>query len=512
MKLKKILSKCNKEGIHARNETPEKQSIIQMYVKEWLEAIEEKWINTWSMVGSYYTTKRKELLERLPVISRGIPYEIHKEHFKFGVIYFAVLLLITFAEFWIVLWTLRPFGLGLEIYLISFVVMSIGMLSIHFFLNKLKENNPRLYHKAKLYITVISLIAILVAGLALATVRGELMATERAVQEDNENIDKVDDFYNRTSIAVVVSMALIVICLSLIGGVVLHEALPKLIISGNVVRTYKRTEECERRIINAGNQVETGKQIIKLGMIEFKRGMYSESNRSNWLIPLCVIFLFLSPFLSANLEASEKHEIYIFIDRSKSTLCRTSKENEFQKNLAAVPYVIKQAPPGSEIKVVGITDAFGNTSVLLESSLPEDPGAFQEKLGKARQTMIENWHRLNLSPEYNETDIFGALFYGAISLQGKKGTKTLIVFSDLRNSVGVNIENLPIIGEEAIQKVEKEGLIPDLTGFRVYCLGVSPCGKELKYWQSLESFWREYFEKAGAEFVCFSIERKFKLD
>lgn len=512
MRLKKIFSRCHKEGIHARNETPEKQSIIQIYVKEWLEAIQEKWINTWNMIGSFYTTKRKELLEKLQTISRGVPYEIHREHFKYGIIYFMILLFITFAEFWIVLWTLRPFGLGLEIYLISFVIMSTGMLSIHFFLNKLKENNPGLYRKVKLYLTVISLIAVLIAGAGLAMVRGQLMATERAVQEDSENIEKVDSFYDRTSIAVVVSMGLIAVCLSLIGGVVLHEALPKLIVSGNVIRTYRKAEEYERRIVNAGNQVETGRQIIKIGMIEFKRGLYSDSNRRNWLTPLCVLFVFLSPLLKANLEAGEKHEIYVMFDRSKSTLCRTSKENQFQKNLEAVPSVIKQAPPGSEVKIAGITDSFGNTSVLLECSFPEDPGAFREKLGRARQKMIENLNGLKLSPEYDETDIFGALFYAAINFQGRSGTKTLIVFSDMRNSVGINIEDLPVIGDEVIRKVEKEGLIPDLTGVRVYCLGISPCGKSLKYWQSLERFWRRYFEKAGAELVCFSIERKFSMD
>lgn len=512
MKIKKIESRCYKEGVNARNETPEKQSIIQLNLKEWLEAIQAKWIATWNMIGSYLTKKREELLERLPEISRGIPYEIHKEEYKYGKIYFSILLLISFAEFWIVLWTLRAYGLGLEIYLISFVIMSTGMLSIHFFLNKLKENNPKLYNKTKLTITVISLVAILIAGLALAKVRGDLMVTERAIQEEGEVINRVDSFYDRTSVAVTVSMALIALCLSLIGGVVMHEALPRLIISGNVLRTQKKAAEYAWKIINAGNQLESGKQIVKLGMVEFKRGLYSYSSRKSWLTPLCILFLFLSPFLSSNLFANERKNLCILVDQSRSTLCETLRESQFQKNLEAVPEIIKQAPPGSSIKIIGITDSFGNTSVLLERLLPEKPGTFREKLHKARRSLIEELSHLDISPEYSETDIFGAIFYAAMSLKGDSGEKSLIILSDMRNSVLVNIENIPVIGGTEVQRTESEGLIPDLAGVKVYALGVSPCGKDLKYWKSLEKFWMKYFEKTGAQLLYFSMEREWKSD
>jgi hypothetical protein len=41
---------------------------------------------------------------------------------------------------------------------------------------------------------------------------------------------------------------------------------------------------------------------------------------------------------------------------------------------------------------------------------------------------------------------------------------------------------------------------------------VSPCGKDLKYWKSLERFWTKYFEKAGARLECFSMERHWKYN
>jgi len=511
MKIKKIWSRCYKEGVRARNETPEKQSIIKINLKEWLEATKEQWINTWTTIGSYYTTKRKELIERLPIISRGIPYEVHRENYKRGIIFGTILLLITFAEFWLLLWTLRPFGLGLEIYLISFVIMSTGMLAVHFFLNKIKDNNPKLYNKLKLYITAFSLIAILLAGLSLAIVRGHLMEIQREVQGNPENFQQAETFYKKTVVPVTVSMALIAVSLSLIGGVVLHETLSKLIISGNVVRTYRKAEDHERRIIHASNQVEIGKQIIKLGMVEFNRGLYLDSDRGSWLMHLCIFLLFMLPVLGTDLNAGERQVIYVLLDQSKSTLCEVSKENQFRKNLTAVPAIINQAPPGSMLRIIGITNSFGSTSILLKSSLPSDSGTFGEKVGLARKKIIQNWNSLSLSPSYSETDIIGALFFVSTLMEADSSTTKLVIISDMRNSVGINVEDLPVVGDKAVQEAERIGLIPDLFGARIYCIGVSPCGKSLKYWQSLKNFWKKYFDKTGAELVCFSIDRDLKL-
>jgi hypothetical protein len=510
MKIKKILSKCNKEGMHARNETPEKQAVIQANVKEWLQAIQETWLKTWRELRSYFAKKRGEIQERLKLISRGIPCEMHKEQFRYGLIYFSVLLLTVFAEFWLLIWTLHPYGFGLEVFLISAVILAAGMLSVHFFLSKLKESHPKLYNKIKLGLALISVVAILIASIALAKVRGELLVTSRSVQEGGEVIAKAENFYGLTSLVVTGSLALIGISLSLVAGLVLHEALPRLIISGNVLRNHKKLAKYERNIVHATNQIEAGRQIVKLGMVEFKRGMYSHSGRGSWITSLCFLILFLGPFLTSSASASERNILFIICDQSRSTLCETSKMSQFQKNLNAVAEIFKQAKPGSRIKLIGITDSFGNTSVLLDRSLPEDPGTFGEKLLMAKQALTKDLNELCLAPEFGETDVFGCLFHVSAAIKQENGTKSLIILSDMRNSIGLNLETVPVIGEGELQRTESLGLIPDLSGVRVYALGVSPCGRDLKYWKSLERFWRAYFEKAGARLECFSMERDWK--
>ena len=275
LKRKKIIKKCKKEGLDARKKSPEKQSQILRNLKEWLMSVQEEAVNVWNMTRSYLTSKRDELLEKLPVILRGAPYEIHLERFRMGIFFSVILLLIIFAEYGVVLWTIRPWGSGIEVYLISFVIMSTGMLSIHFFLNKLKEGNPKLYSKIKMLIIVLSLVAIICAGLSLAVVRGELMEVQRAVQENSEDPDIAGGFYRRTMVTVTVSMALVGLCLSLIGGVVLHEALPRLVQSGNVIRTHRKAERYHRGILYAEKQVEGWKQLVRLGMYEFRRGLNS---------------------------------------------------------------------------------------------------------------------------------------------------------------------------------------------------------------------------------------------
>ena len=73
----------------------------------------------------------------------------------------------------------------------------------------------------------------------------------------------------------------------------------------------------------------------------------------------------------------------------------------------------------------------------------------------------------------------------------------------------IDIEKPQTIGvEKILNKVEQLGLIPQLNGVRVHCLGVHSAGKTPAYWLGLRAFWSGYFKKAGAELITFSMERR----
>ena len=73
-----------------------------------------------------------------------------------------------------------------------------------------------------------------------------------------------------------------------------------------------------------------------------------------------------------------------------------------------------------------------------------------------------------------------------------------------------NLEKPPIINPKILAEVEKDRLIPSLENVKVYVLGVHSCGRTEVYYNTLRDFWLQYFEKAGAQVVCYSMDRRWK--
>jgi len=82
----------------------------------------------------------------------------------------------------------------------------------------------------------------------------------------------------------------------------------------------------------------------------------------------------------------------------------------------------------------------------------------------------------------------------------------LVVFSNMRSDTpALDLEHARIISIAfAMQKAEKQRLLPDLHGVEVYALGVDGPGKDMKYWQTLRDFWTAYFKRTGAVLKTYS--------
>ena len=78
----------------------------------------------------------------------------------------------------------------------------------------------------------------------------------------------------------------------------------------------------------------------------------------------------------------------------------------------------------------------------------------------------------------------------------------------MRSTTYINLESLSTIDGAIINKVAEEGLIPNLKGIEVWALGVTACGKDMKYWLSLKKFWESFFKKSGAVLQFFTMERR----
>ena len=59
----------------------------------------------------------------------------------------------------------------------------------------------------------------------------------------------------------------------------------------------------------------------------------------------------------------------------------------------------------------------------------------------------------------------------------------------------------------ALLKAEASHLVVDLKEVDVDVLGVDGAGKQFAYWDSLRTFWSEYFKKTGATLREYSMLR-----
>jgi hypothetical protein len=94
----------------------------------------------------------------------------------------------------------------------------------------------------------------------------------------------------------------------------------------------------------------------------------------------------------------------------------------------------------------------------------------------------------------------------------KPGRKVLVIFSDMRHHTpDLDLESgRPVFGS-ALRKQSAMGSPAQLQGVEGYALGVDGAGKSVAYWQSLQKFWTEYFERVGAMLRRYSVLRELPL-
>jgi hypothetical protein len=188
-------------------------------------------------------------------------------------------------------------------------------------------------------------------------------------------------------------------------------------------------------------------------------------------------------------------------------------KSEFQKNIEGVTSVLSQAPAGTRITVIGITDhSFAQPYILLSARVPADAGYFGERLTAARSQLIRAWkHRSgNLTPHFQQTDILGALQLAEqiFDQRPDAAERTLVIFSDMRQSTpDLDLEAPKIV--PAFESVASRcGTIPALRNVHGYILGVDGAGRSSAYWESLRNFWHDYFHSAGAVLQSYSVLRE----
>jgi hypothetical protein len=220
------------------------------------------------------------------------------------------------------------------------------------------------------------------------------------------------------------------------------------------------------------------------------------------LVFLVALFL-LVPIAAA--ESVAPRPVVVLLDLTIST-----QPESFAQNVRAVRAVIPKLVSGQRLLVLGIADSFGHSGVIFDRQLPQTRSYLGLELRAAQERMMIDWDNASrrLERRYKQTDIVGALFFLSHLGDVTKQPICLIVFSDLRQSVSLDLERPAAINAKLlIEKARHHPGIPQLPRAEVHLLGVDPFDKTPGYFRDLREFWVEFFSAAGASVQTFNVDR-----
>jgi hypothetical protein len=431
--------------------------------------------------------------------------------------------LLTIGGFMSTLLTFAPFRLGWKSWLYSLGIAIVTPFLVEHLLNF------KGMEKVIKPLTAIAAIAGVASLMLLAVIRGDLLAEE--LHQDAASVVVIDDalpqpepqntFYDSTVALLRIAMLLMAFTMEVGAGLALREAWRSSPDSSEDWRGLRRELVAARlrmsEIVAQATMLRNEPEIFANRFWrDFYRALLSNAAR-NAMTKLLVMLLGITFVASSRAQAHDPLNMVVAIDLTRSVAgTGPDGKTDFQKNVEGVSRVLAQVPAGSHVTVIGITDhSFAQPYILLSAQVPEDVGYFGERLTAAHSQLLRAWKARSsqLDPHFLQTDILGALQLAGevFAQQSNAGSKTLVIFSDMRQSTSeLNLDSLQIVPPfSAVAK--RCGALPALQHVQVDVLGADGAGKSTTYWQSLQGFWETYFHNAGADLRSYSVLRDFKL-
>jgi len=504
-----------KEGRKAASLDPQQQQERRANVLERTEALANEMIEKLKIQGALIVQEMKQLAGSIERLLMGRTLEAHEQNLRLGRVYLALFIVILAAEFWLLQWTFRPFNLGTESFVISLGLMLCGTAAIEEYLRAMSSRNPATFSRRRLWLVYFSAIFFIVSLVLLSNARAALISANASAGGLEAQVNAANKFYSHTSF-VYIAIALGSLAIAFVAGLLLHEAISRILVSGPAVSHAKRIKEREQTIGRIAASIKEYEALPKKTVSEYDRGVLDgpRSGENFLLSPVAMILIALGLILViavfARGEEINDQSVVLLFDLSGSIQGSDYLEKtEFQKNYQFVEEIIKKLEPGTRLRIVGVTEqSFEKPFIILDQEISKVTGYFSEKSAREKLSVINVWKNLKLEAKAKATDVFGALIYASLLFDKERGQKKLIILSDLRNTTEIDLETPQIISEKAFQLAEAKGLIADLRGVEVWAIGVSTINKPFQYWNSLKGFWTEYFEKAGAHLVSYSAERR----
>lgn len=186
---------------------------------------------------------------------------------------------------------------------------------------------------------------------------------------------------------------------------------------------------------------------------------------------------------------------------------------EFEGNLRVVEAVIRHLPTGGvRFTVLAVDEASFGRGPLFSATSPAEAGRFGEYLDDWRSRTLRSWAKraVGLKPIARGSDVIGALSRATIEFEEAPGAKRrLLILSDMRQvGLGLNFEKPIGDPKQILERLKREGMLPELRGVEVSALGVDTRGIEESHWRRVRTFWTEFFKAAGADLKAYNPTRR----
>ena len=383
-------------------------------------------------------------------------------------------------------------------------------------------------------VAVVSLVTSLVGLIIMAFIRGDILAlylknatagalTDGVSTAPASTLDAVH-FYETAVHELQWFFALLAVAMELATGLAVYEARKIAIpaVTEALAFMQQRMRFLETEMVRLLHHIEFLKRepdIFANGFArDFHLGLIQGAarraiKRAGPLVGALLLYIYVA---SCHPALAQSVNAVVGIDLSRTSAAKGYDGIlEHEKNVEAAAELIGGLPAGARFRVIGITDqSFSLPLILLTGQIPKDRGPleFIDQVAVARKRSAAEMRAIGSStpPTYARTDVIGFLLLAADLLhQPTQSRKVLVIFSDMRHSAPPpNIDSPALVPvASALQTVERHNQIADLHGIDVYVYGVHDAGKDVAYWQSIRSFWTQYFAKSGATLKAFSMMR-----
>jgi hypothetical protein len=434
---------------------------------------------------------------------------------------YAIAALLTVAAFIFSVLAFDPYQLGWKAWLYCLGIAVVTP----FLVDRILERwaSPRLVS----VLATVAGVAAIVSLILLAEIRGDLLAqqvssTPSAVIDNGDSAPPPateNTFYDRTLGLMRLVMAFLAFAIEIGAGIALHEAGQWSSMTGEDATALRRELFAVReRMITHGHEVWALENAGTAFEHEFWRDFYRtllNGVKRGALQKIVLVTLSLGLLAHGQAQARGPLDLVILLDLSQSVAVKgEDSQAEFEKNVAGVTSILATLPAGAKVTVVGITDnSFATPYIILSGALTFDEGYFKERVANGRASLTRAWRErsAHLAPRYAETDILGALLVASEVFRESSGNrrKVLVVLSDMKQATrAVNLEREPLVQPaKALEQVANNKLFAELDGVAVYAEGVDAAGETVRYWASLQDFWKAYFGRVGATLTGYSALR-----